>query len=57
MIFLLDTNACVRYLNGRAPKLMAKITLLDRREIGVSIITKAELYYGAAKSQTPFNHV
>ncbi len=53
MKYLLDTNTCIRYINGRAPKIrqiMATVPLVD---VAVSSITKAELFYGSAKSQTP----
>lgn len=53
MKYLLDTNACIRYVNGRSPKLRAKLSSMPRREIAVSTITKAEMFYGSAKSQTP----
>lgn len=53
MKYLLDSNACIRYINGRAPLLIARLRAIPRDEIGVSIVTKAELYYGSAKSQTP----
>ena len=53
MKYLLDTNACIRYINGRAPRLRAKMATVARSEIAVSIISKAEMYYGSAKSQTP----
>lgn len=53
MKYLLDTNACIRFINGRAPRLRAKMATISRSEIAVSIISKAELYYGSAKSQTP----
>lgn len=53
MKYLLDSNACIRYINGRAPLLIARLRATPRDEIGVSIVTKAELYYGSAKSQTP----
>jgi tRNA(fMet)-specific endonuclease VapC len=53
MKFLLDTNACIRYLNGRAPQLTQKMGSVPREDIAVSIITKAELFYGSEKSQTP----
>lgn len=53
MRYLLDTNVCVRYLNGRVPQVRARLLALDKTDIAVSIITKAELYYGSAKSQTP----
>ncbi len=53
MKYLLDTNACIRFINGRAPHLRAKMAVIPRSEIAVSIISKAEMYYGSAKSQTP----
>ena len=53
MKYLLDTNVCVRYLNGRVPQVRVRLLALDEADIAVSIITKAELYYGSAKSQTP----
>ena len=53
MKYLLDTNACIRYINGRAPRLRTRMATITRSEIAVSIISKAEMYYGSAKSQTP----
>ncbi|MBL8161158.1 MAG: type II toxin-antitoxin system VapC family toxin [Anaerolineae bacterium] len=53
MKYLLDTNACIRYINGRSPQLRLKLSNTPRRDIAVSSITKAELFYGSAKSQTP----
>jgi tRNA(fMet)-specific endonuclease VapC len=53
MKYVLDTNTCIRYINGRSPKLRIKfLTVLDE-DIAVCSIVKAELFYGAAKSQTP----
>lgn len=53
MKYLLDTNTCIRYINGRSPKIRQKLPTIPLIEVGVSIITKAEMYYGSAKSQTP----
>jgi tRNA(fMet)-specific endonuclease VapC len=53
MKYLLDTNVCIRFLNGRVPQVREKLLKLDQDDIAVSVITKAELYYGSAKSQTP----
>ncbi len=53
MKYLLDTNACIRYINGRSPELRAKLSSMPRRDVAVSTITKAEMFYGSAKSQTP----
>ena len=51
MKYLLDTNACIRFLNGRAPLLVARLERTPRESIVVSAITRAELYYGAAKAK------
>ncbi len=53
MKYLLDTNTCIRYINGRSPKLRTKLSSTPRRDVVVSTITKAERFYGSAKSQTP----
>lgn len=53
MKYLLDTNACIRYLNGRAPLLVQKMATVPRQDVVVSAVTRAEMFYGAAKSQTP----
>ncbi|HLV33711.1 MAG TPA: type II toxin-antitoxin system VapC family toxin [Spirillospora sp.] len=53
MKYLLDTNVCIRYINGRSPQIRAKLPTLPRSEIAVSSITKAEMWYGSVKSQHP----
>jgi tRNA(fMet)-specific endonuclease VapC len=53
MKYLLDTNTCIRYINGRVPNIRIKLASLSLVEVGVSTITKAEMFYGSAKSQTP----
>ena len=50
---LLCTNACIRYLNGRSPELVQKIRQTPASEIFVCSVVKAELFYGAMKSQQP----
>jgi tRNA(fMet)-specific endonuclease VapC len=52
-MYLLDTNTCIRYINGRSPSIRTKLASIPLIEVGVSIITKAELFYGSAKSQYP----
>ena len=47
MTWLLDTNACIRYLNGRSPNLRAKLDAADPSEICVCSVVKAELFFGA----------
>ena len=45
-----DTNACIRYLNGRSPR-SGNGWSAPNRMIRLCSIVKAELLYGAAKSQ------
>lgn len=49
MKYLLDTNTCIRYLNGRAPQLRVKLAATPLSEIAVSSITKAEMFYRLCK--------
>jgi tRNA(fMet)-specific endonuclease VapC len=53
MTFLLDTNTCIRYLNGRAPLIRDHLLKYSADEIAVCSIVKAELYFGAMKSANP----
>lgn len=53
MKYLLDTNTCIRYINGRSSQIRAKLPTIPLADVAVSAITKAELFYGSAKSQTP----
>jgi len=53
MRYLLDTNVCIRYINGRSAEIRAKLPTVPRQDVFVSVMTKAELFYGSAKSQTP----
>ena len=49
-MFLLDTNACIRILNGTSPKLIERLRRYDPAAIRLCSIVKAELYYGARRS-------
>lgn len=53
MKYSLDTNACVKYLTGRAPQLSVKVNSTPIWEIGICSIVRAEFFYGAQKSQNP----
>jgi len=53
MTWLLDTNACIKYLTGRSEKLRAKLDSVDPSSICVCSVVKAELYFGAAQSNEP----
>lgn len=50
MSYVLDTNTCIYYLNGRHPSVRTRLLSLRPAEIVVPTIVKAELIYGAHKS-------
>jgi predicted nucleic acid-binding protein len=49
-MYLLDTNACIRVLNGTSAALVARIRSHAPSELRVSSVTRAELLYGARRS-------
>lgn len=51
MKFLLDTNICVYYLNGKMPNVRSRVNATPPTWIAISAITRGELFVGAAKSQ------
>jgi tRNA(fMet)-specific endonuclease VapC len=53
MSWLLDSNACIRYLNGRSTELRARIDAADPAQLVVCSVVKGELFYGAARSNDP----
>ncbi len=52
-MYLLDTNACIGFLTGRAPGVLKRVKSLPPTEIAVCSVVKAELFYGAARSAAP----
>lgn len=54
MIYLLDTNICVRYLRGTdRQQLEARLNATSFGDVALCSVVKAELLYGAARSQQP----
>jgi tRNA(fMet)-specific endonuclease VapC len=53
MKYLLDTNTCIRFINGRVPQIRVHMAAVQDTDIAVSSVTKGEMYAGSAKSQTP----
>lgn len=51
MRYLLDTNVCVRYLAGRSLVLRTRLSATPPDQLAVCSVVKAELRYGAYKSQ------
>ena len=53
MTYLLDTNTCVEYLNGRSRRVLEALQSRTPEDIAVCPIVKAELHYGALRSKNP----
>ena len=53
MKWLLDSNACIQYLNGRVPALRRRIDGTGDANLLVCSVVKAELAFGAAGSRDP----
>lgn len=52
MIYLLDTNVCIKYLNGQSDKIVKKISFLSPDDIVICSVVRAELFAGAYKSKS-----
>lgn len=50
MRYLLDTNICIYFANGRHTQISTRIANIAAGELAISVITYGELVYGAAKS-------
>lgn len=53
MRYLLDTNTCIIYLTRSVPGVRRRLESLSPEEIAVCSIVKAELFYGAMRSNNP----
>ena len=53
MRYLLDTNVCVMYLNGRSTSVRDRLLSVSTEDMAVCSVVKAELFYGAMRSNNP----
>lgn len=53
MTYLLDTNTCIKYLNGRSENVRQHFEVKQSQDILLCSVVKAELFYGAMKSANP----
>ena len=53
MRYLLDTNVCVDYLNGRYPAVVARVQSSAPDDLCLSSVVVGELRYGADRSSRP----
>lgn len=51
MIYLLDTNICIAILNDSSSAAARRLARLSPRDVALCSIVKAELFYGAYRSQ------
>jgi len=51
MLYLLDTNTCIYFLNRSSEKIISQFKKFSPSEINLPSITVAELFYGAEKSK------
>ena len=51
MIYLLDTNTCIYFLNRSSERIISQFKRFSPSEIKLPSITVAELFYGAEKSK------
>jgi tRNA(fMet)-specific endonuclease VapC len=52
-MLLLDTNTCIRFLNGRSQSIRLQLEQAPPDLVALCSVVKAELFYGAAKSVDP----
>jgi tRNA(fMet)-specific endonuclease VapC len=57
VIYLPDTNACIKYLNQKNSPILRKFAAIPRQNIVLCDIVKFELYYGAYKSTRQENNL
>jgi tRNA(fMet)-specific endonuclease VapC len=50
-MYLLDSNACIRILNGESAPLQRRLRSVSPTEVSLCSVVKAELYFGARKSE------
>lgn len=53
MRYLLDTNICIYFLNKRSEAIIQRFRQIPPQDIWLCSIVKAELWYGALKSERP----
>ena len=52
-MYLLDSNTCVQYLNGRSDCVERRLMKAKPSSIKLCSVVKAELWYGARRSNNP----
>ncbi len=50
---MLDTNICIYIIKNRPSSVLDRLVAFPTEDVGISVITVAELRYGASKSARP----
>jgi tRNA(fMet)-specific endonuclease VapC len=53
LIYLLDTNTCIEYRDGRSRRVIEKLHSKASEEVALCSVVRAELCYGAELSRRP----
>jgi tRNA(fMet)-specific endonuclease VapC len=56
-VFLIDSSTCISILRRRLPRALQRLREGPIDNLGISSISAAELYYGAAKSNDPEHEI
>ncbi len=57
MIYLLDTNTCIRYLTQRSSAVVTRVSATAPNDMSLCSIVQAELYFGAYNSARPASNL
>ncbi|MDX2229769.1 MAG: type II toxin-antitoxin system VapC family toxin [Leptolyngbyaceae cyanobacterium bins.349] len=53
MIYLLDSNACIVYLNQPESSVRQQLEALEPEDMAICSVVRAELFYGAMRTRNP----
>ena len=53
MSYLLDTNVCIRFINGYSQPILEKLRSIPADDIFVCSVVKGEMFFGSQKSNNP----
>ncbi len=51
MMYLLDTNVCIKHLNGQSISIQQHLAVAKPQEVVLCSVVRAELFYGVLKSR------
>ncbi|MBN1935495.1 MAG: type II toxin-antitoxin system VapC family toxin [Anaerolineae bacterium] len=57
MTYLLDTNVCIKHLNGQSESIRQHLVAAQPQDIVLCSVVRAELFYGALKSRQSIQNI